>query len=203
MDEEAKEQAFMSALVTQHFDLRSAASATIGESSSRASLYLFSLSSSLVALGFTAQKGEAFTIFAAAVLPAIFVLGLFTFVRVCDTAIENVIALRSIVRIRRFYSSLTPDAGRYFEVGSRADDTEATMDVMATNRSWLGVLFTTGTMIAAINSIVGGVGVTLLSNAALGPNDLAIAVVAGCGVTVMLVVAAILYQWRRFLTLFT
>lgn len=202
MDEQGREQAFMSALVAQHFDLRSAASATISESSSRASLYLFSLSSALVALGFSAQRGEAFTIFAAAVLPAIFLLGLFTFVRVCDTAIENVNALRSIVRIRRFYSSLTPEAGRYFDVGSRADDTEAAMDVMATNRSWVGVLFTTGTMIAALNSMVAGVGVTLLLNATLQPAYLLVSVGTGFGVAVVLVVAAIFYQWRRFLTLF-
>lgn len=59
MDQQAREQAFMSALVTEHFAQQSAASATISESSSRASLYLLSLSSSLVALGFATQSRQA------------------------------------------------------------------------------------------------------------------------------------------------
>jgi hypothetical protein len=56
MDQQAKEQAFMSALVTEHFVQQSAAGATKSESSSRASLYLWSPSSSLVALRFAAQS---------------------------------------------------------------------------------------------------------------------------------------------------
>jgi hypothetical protein len=50
MGEQARESAFMSALVTEHFVLQSAASTTISEASARASLYVFSLSSALVAI---------------------------------------------------------------------------------------------------------------------------------------------------------
>jgi hypothetical protein len=50
MDERTRESAFMSALVTEHFVLQSAASTTISEASARASLYVFSLSSALVAI---------------------------------------------------------------------------------------------------------------------------------------------------------
>ena len=98
MDLQAREQAFMSALVTEHFVQQSAASATISESSSRASLYLLSLSSSLVALGFATQSRQAFPYFAATILPAIFVLGIFSFVRVTDTAMSNLNSLREIGR---------------------------------------------------------------------------------------------------------
>jgi hypothetical protein len=60
MGEQARESAFMSALVTEHFVLQSAASTTISEASARASLYLFSLSSALVAMGFAAQSPDVF-----------------------------------------------------------------------------------------------------------------------------------------------
>jgi hypothetical protein len=74
MDEQARHAAFMSALVTEHFVLQSAASTTVSEAGSRASLYVFSLSSSLIAMGFTAET-DAFATFVAALLPALFVLG--------------------------------------------------------------------------------------------------------------------------------
>ena len=60
MDEKARESAFMTALVTEHFVLQSAASTTVSEAGVRASLYVFSLSSTLVALGFTAQSKVVF-----------------------------------------------------------------------------------------------------------------------------------------------
>lgn len=44
--------AFLTALTTEHFVLQTAAGATVSEAATRASLYLLSLSSSLVAMGF-------------------------------------------------------------------------------------------------------------------------------------------------------
>jgi hypothetical protein len=100
--------AFMSALVTEHFVLQTAASATVTEAASRTSLYVFSLSSSLVTMGFVSQFPETFRLFAAAILPALFILGLFTTVRLVDTGIENQHFLRGIARIRGYYRTLTP-----------------------------------------------------------------------------------------------
>src|SRR5687768_8525965 len=81
--------AFISALTTEHFVLQTAASSTINEAGARSSLYVFTLSSSLVAMGFMSQATEAFMPFVAAVIPAIFVLGVFTVVRLVDTTVEN------------------------------------------------------------------------------------------------------------------
>jgi hypothetical protein len=52
MDEQARRSEFMSALTTEHFVLQSATSTSVSESASRASLYIMSLSSVLVAMGF-------------------------------------------------------------------------------------------------------------------------------------------------------
>src|SRR5256885_14575697 len=95
-----RQAAFMSALVTEHFVLQTAASSTVTEAAARASLYVFSLSSSLVAMGFASQTREVFLPFAAAILPALFVLGIFTIIRLVDTGIENQQCLAGIARIR-------------------------------------------------------------------------------------------------------
>lgn len=105
--------AFMSALVTEHFVLQTAASATVAEAASRTSLYVFSLSSSLVAMGFVSQFPQTFRLFAAAILPALFVLGLLTIVRLVASGIENLQFLRGIARIRGYYRTLTPEAAVY------------------------------------------------------------------------------------------
>ena len=70
MEQQAREQAFITALVTEHFVLQSARSATIGEANGRASVYLGTVSSALVAFGFLAQVATRLDPFVAAVLPA-------------------------------------------------------------------------------------------------------------------------------------
>src|SRR5207244_3627291 len=99
MDDQAKESAFMSALVTEHFVLQSAASTTVSEAAGRAALYLSALSSSLVAMGFAASSAHAFAPLAATALPAVLLLGVFTAVRLVDTGVQNISYLVGISRI--------------------------------------------------------------------------------------------------------
>ena len=75
-------KALLTALTTEHFTLQTARSQTASESASRASLYILSVSSALVALGFIGQAsqiGTTFHVFALTVLPTLYVLGVFTF----------------------------------------------------------------------------------------------------------------------------
>ncbi len=67
-----RQAAFMTALTTEHFVLQTAASSTVSEAAARASLYVLSLSSSLVAMGFASRSQEVFLAFAAAILPLCF-----------------------------------------------------------------------------------------------------------------------------------
>jgi hypothetical protein len=55
-----RQSAFMSALVTQHLVLQAAANAPVSEAGSRASLYVFALSSSLVAMEFASRSRDVF-----------------------------------------------------------------------------------------------------------------------------------------------
>jgi hypothetical protein len=198
MDQQAREQAFMSALVTEHFAQQSAASATISESSSRASLYLLSLSSSLVALGFATQSRQAFPYFAGAILPAIFVLGIFSFVRITDTAMANLSSLQAIVRIRRYYAGLLPEAPKFFGPPETVDDIASAFTFLGAKRSWINALFSMASTLAAINSLVAGVGVVILLVAIFGIGSLGLAVAIGAVLLILLMVGAVVYQIRRF-----
>ena len=74
-------QAFMSALVTEHFVLQSARSTTTSKAVGRSAVYLTCVSSSLVAFGFFAAATHRLAPLLATVLPALLILGIFTFVR--------------------------------------------------------------------------------------------------------------------------
>ena len=71
------------------------------------------LSSSLVAMGFVAGSSDVLVQFAAIVLPAVFVLGIFTVVRLVETALESRDCLHGIARIRAYYRTL--GAGESFQ----------------------------------------------------------------------------------------
>jgi len=190
--------AFLSALVTEHVVLQTAASATVTEAASRTSLYVFSLSSSLVAMGFVSQFPQTFRLFAAAILPALFVLGVFTTVRLVDTGLENQHFLRGIARIRGYYRTLTPDAAVYFSSESgRWPEAHAAPPLWYGTR--IALLTTAATMIAFINSIVAGASVTLLVNSLFSVYHISVAVTVGFAAAAGLMAAFLAYQQRRYL----
>jgi len=196
IDGTQRQQAFMSALVTEHFVLQTAASATVSEAAGRTSLYVFSLSSSLVALGFTSQSPQTFRLFAAAVLPALFVLGVFTIVRLVDTGLENQECLKGIARIRAYYRTLTPEAAEHFSAESGRWPEPGSKPVYRSG-AFLPLLTTAASMIAFINSIVAGTGITLLANSLLGDRiDLAMG--TGVAATAALMALFLVYQTSRY-----
>jgi hypothetical protein len=199
MDDKDRQSAFMQALVTEHFVLQSAASTTVSESGVRASLYVFSVSSALVAMGFTSQAPGVFAPLVATVLPALFVLGWFTVVRLVDTGVENIQFLRAIARIRRHYRSLTPEAERFFAPWGAADDElEEAMAMLAARSDSLTAFFTTASMVATINSLVGGVGVALLGVALLGDDLAGVGIALGVVAGLAFIAVAYVYQRRRY-----
>jgi hypothetical protein len=199
MDEKARESAFMTALVTEHFVLQSAASTTVSEAGVRASLYVFSLSSALVAMGFTAQSPDVFSPFVATVIPAVFVLGWFTVVRLVDTTVENLRFLRAIARIRRYYRSLAPDGAAFFAPWETTDDeTAEALASIGAKPGRLTTFFTAASMVATINSLVGGAGIALLAWRVLGREETLPAILMGVAAAVVFLFAAIAYQRGRF-----
>lgn len=164
-EQDDQRTAFMTALTTEHFGLQSAASTTVSEAVGRASLYMVMLSGSLVALGFTSQSPALLPTFAAVALPAVFIMGIFTIGRLVDTGMQNLTYLGSIARIRSYYRTLVPSEAELFSPwggATAAQDTHTeALAGLALRRGRRAGLSSIATMIATVNSIVGGVGATL------------------------------------------
>jgi hypothetical protein len=197
MDADDREQALLTALTTEHFVLQTSAAATINEGGSRSSIFLLSVSTSLVALGFSTGNPDVFGPMAAVILPTLFVMGCFTIVRLTDTSVENLEYLRRISRIRTYYGNLSPEAARFFPT----DPGEAEAALTGSHSRPAMLLFTMASMIGTVNAVLGGAGLALLLEAAIGlPRP--VAVPAGAGLAVLLLVGAVAYQEHRFGTVF-
>ena len=161
-----EDQNALSALQTEHFTLQGARNATISEANGRASLYMGSLSSALVALAFVAQisgMGDTFLAFALVIFPTLLFLGIATYVRLLQTAMADILYLRGINRIRHFYTEIAPKSVPYF-ILSIFDDRSGVIDALGIKRSpWQGIFSISG-VVATVNSVLAGVFVGLLAS---------------------------------------
>jgi hypothetical protein len=174
-------QALLTILTTEHFTLQGAQGSTVSESAARAALYVGALSSALIALGFIAQAaklGTAFNAFALVVLPTLYLLGVFTFVRLVESSTANLLYGLAINRIRAYYRQLAGREARYLLLTGHDDLRGVLANMGVVQPSRLGLFFTLAAMIGVLNSIVGGSAVALLTGAAVG-GSLATAATAG------------------------
>ena len=103
-------------VTTEHFTLQGARSATITESSGRASVFLGAVSGGLIALGLVAtaaKTGPAFYVFGIILLPTLAFVGLATFHRVLQSGIEDLGYARRIGRLRDYYFDQAPEVTGY------------------------------------------------------------------------------------------
>src|SRR5919109_5033164 len=117
-------QQLLTALTTEHFCLQGARSQTMSEISARASLFVFSVSSALIALGFisqVSQVGDLFNAFALTVLPTLYVLGAVTFVRMVECSAEDFRYGMAINRIRAYYKEIAGDRADLFLLSAHDD----------------------------------------------------------------------------------
>jgi hypothetical protein len=178
--------ALLTALTTEHFTLQGARSQTMSESSARASVYVFSVSSALVALGFVGQiskLGDAFNAFALTVLPTLYLLGCVTFVRLVECGLEDFRYGMAINRIRHYYQELAGARANLFLLSGHDDGTGVfeNMGLPVGNRS---PVFAFSTAVAVINGVVGGAAVAIALGA-LVDASLAVAVGAGAAAAIV------------------
>jgi hypothetical protein len=196
MEQQAREQAFISALTTEQFVLQAARSANVGEMTGRGTIYMGAVSSSLIALGFLAQVVSRLEPFVAAVVPAVFLLGEFTFAALVRNTLENLVLLGQMQRIRGYYRSLVPEAEEFFGQAAEAERVSAAMATVGLRARPVGMLFTGASVVAAINSVVGGVGLALLVAKMAGLATGA-ALAVGSTAAVVLFGLHLLYQQQR------
>jgi MFS family permease len=200
MEDQPANAALVSALTTEHFVLQTAASSTIAEAAARSTLYVMALSSALVAMGFASQSSSVFLPFALVALPGIFILGIFTVVRLVDTTLENQQYLTGISRIRNFYKTLTPEAEKYLKRDT-ARWPEASVVPSLMRGRFFAMFGTTAVMIAFLNNLVAGATVTIATATIFGRERVSIAIGAGIATAVIFMVAFMSYQKKRFVGL--
>jgi hypothetical protein len=192
-------QAVLTTLTTEHFTLQGARSQTVSESASRSSLYLFSVSSTLVALGFVtqvSQAGEVFQLFALTVLPTLYFLGLSTFTRLVESSVEDIVYGRAINRIRHYYLELAGADARYFMLLANDDGPGVIRNMgLAAGSRWQ-LLFTAASTVSVVNGVVGAGAVAILLGVTL-ELPLAVAAIAGAAFLVLSVVLSMRFDRRR------
>jgi len=202
MDEPADplaRQLALSALTTEQFNLQTARMGTIAEANGRSALYLGTLSSAVIAIAFVGQAnqlGDSFYLFALTLLPPVFLLGVFSYLRLVQTSIEDLVYAVGSFRIRQYFLRLDPAAVPFFpQTDPQGIAKLERIGVVSTGP--LQMLLTAASMVACINAIVGGVTVALAVRSLL---DAAVSVAAVTGAVVALLFATLffVYQVRRF-----
>jgi hypothetical protein len=79
-------------LTTEHYNLQTGRSMTVADANGRCTLFIGAVSGALIAIAFTGQvsrMGTAFFVFSLVLLPSLLLMGLITFERVLQSAIED------------------------------------------------------------------------------------------------------------------
>jgi hypothetical protein len=179
-----------SAVGTELFVLQAIASSTISEAGTRSTIYLSTLSSGLVAIGFAGGSPALLATLTFTLFPTIFMLGWFTVVRLVDNSVENITVRRRMARIREYFVGLHPSGPDLIELDN------ARTGELGVRYAKSSFLFTMASMIGAVNAVLGGALVALVLIIGLSLEPLpsqVVGVVAG----LLLLVATLSYERRR------
>ena len=118
-------------------------------------------------------------------------MGLITFKRVLQSAIEDLIYAREITRIRHLYLEQAPVLRSYFILSANDEGKQPVLNA-GTHPDWWQVFLTPAGMIAVINSVLLGSFVGLLLSALF---TFPLEVCTGTGVVSFLVIFSILQRY--------
>jgi hypothetical protein len=160
---------FFTALTTEHSVMQASISATLGEAQSRAGMFTSVLTGALIAMGFTTQSMDVLLPFVATVLPAVFVMGVVTVLRLTDISMENSLAHIVITKVRRHYRSLSPEAAAFFD--ARLGRWPENPGNPATRLgSFVAYWTSAAAMLAVIDAIIGAAAIALLLRLGAGSS---------------------------------
>jgi hypothetical protein len=161
----------LTALTTEHFTLAGQRAATTSESAGRSSLFLGSVTSTLVALGFIASvsggDSALFRTFALTVLPTLCFLGVVTFVRLVELGTEDFLYGRAINRIRHHYLELAGEEARLFMMSAH-DDAVGVLANMGLRPGRYQLYLTNSFAIAVVTAVLAGATLALAVGVATG-----------------------------------
>ncbi len=159
-------------LMTEHWSLLGARSLVYTEAMSRTSIFVASLTGSVVSLALVGQAtdfGTGFVAFALVLLPVVYFLGVATFVRLVQVNWEDAVWVQGMNRIRHAYLEIAPELEPYFVTSKHDDDLGILRSSMAMN-GWpprTQAFVAVPGVVAVVDSAVGG---AIAGIAALGFN---------------------------------
>jgi hypothetical protein len=195
MEDKAEEKDVLSALTAEHFAMQGAIGAATSEAQSRASIFVSALTGALVAMGFVTQSSHALIPFVATVLPALFLMGVLTVLRLTDISVDSAQAYVAIARIRNFYRALGPRAEIVFDVRFGRWPENPGNPALRLG-SFVAYWTSAASMIALIDALVGAAAVTLLLKLTESAN-LALSLAAGLLFATAFLLAVFYYQKMR------
>ena len=188
--------AWITLLTTEHYTLGMQRAATIGEVNGRASIFIGAVSAGLIALGFESagnRHSAGSTVFAALVLTPLLFLGLVTFGRCLQIAIDDWEFSVRIRKVRAAYAQLVPDLSGLL---AEADIDEAEVAMLAGRGQALQKMLSVAGSMAVISSVVLGADVGTVAYG-LGAS-LNAALLAGAAAGTALLLITVRYQWARW-----
>jgi hypothetical protein len=156
-------------LATEHWGLLATRSLAWNESFTRAGMFLSALSGAIVALALVAQAtefGDEFTLFALVILPVVLFIGVTTFVRMGTSNNYDALCVVGMNRIRHAYLQLVPEVEPYLVMGAHDDEKSIgiSMGMAPGHTNFLvDIIVSTPFVVSTINSVLGGVIVTLVA----------------------------------------
>ncbi|MEP6775930.1 MAG: hypothetical protein ABJA50_10075 [Chloroflexota bacterium] len=185
-------------MTAEHSSLQAGRFMTVSEASGRSTLFIGTVSGALIAIAFTgqaSQMGTAFFMFSLVLFPSLIFMGLFTFERVLQSGIEDLIYARGINLLRHLYIQSAPQMQPYFIMSAHDESGQPLLNV-GVHPSWWQIFLTTAGMIAFITSMLAGVFVGLLLAFFTSP----LPVCMSAGIVLFLVSFGILqrYQWGQW-----
>ena len=190
--------AAVTVVTTEHFTLQGARAATIAESTSRATMFIGSVSAGLVALGLIATAthiGTAFYTFGLILLVTLSFAGLVTFERVLQSGIEDHGYAERIARLRAYYFDQAPELTPY--LASVPQPQRLAIQGLRPGY-WQGFRTVAG-LVGVVTAVLAGSAVGLL--AAIAANHSAVAGFVAGGVAALLILVALMHvqsvAWKQ------
>jgi hypothetical protein len=177
-------------LSTEHWSLLASRNLAWSESFSRASMYLSTLSGSIVALSLIGGVDgfhDAFFVVALVVLPVDLFIGIGTWLRMGATNYHDAMAVQGMNRIRGAYLEIAPDLAPYFVMGVH-DDAQGvgiTMAVPPDTSPLVHLIAGTPTLVMVLNSVDAGV-IAALALVRFTTVDAAVVLLGGLAVAIVL-----------------
>ena len=183
-------------MTTEHFTLQGARTAAITESTSRATIFIGSVSAGLVALGLIATAtriGTAFYAFGLILLSTLSFLGFVTLDRVLQSGIEELHYAERIARLRAYYFDFAPELTRYLA----SVPPSRRLAILGLRSGYWPAFRTTAGMIGVVTAVLTGSDAGLLATIAAGHSAVA-GFVTGGVVGVAVLMALMWFQYSAW-----